>query len=54
MDSTRCYHRHNEKLKTFVLNDCILKIEVIELSNEFQILGLWNNIVNYFVFIREE
>ena len=42
----KTHYRYSRKSKTFVLNDCNVKIEVTELGKEFQILGPWNKIEN--------
>ena len=39
----KTHYRYSRKSKTFVLNDCNVKIEVTEFGKEFQILGPWNN-----------
>ena len=38
----KTHYRYSRKSKTFVLNDCNVKIEVTEFGKEFQILGPWN------------
>ena len=42
----KTHYRYSRKSKTFVLNDCNVKIEVTEFGKEFQILGPWNKIEN--------
>ena len=45
----KTHYRYSRKSKTFVLNDCNVKIEVTEFGKEFQILGPWNKIENCLV-----
>ena len=35
----KTHYRYNKKSETFVLNDCNMKIEVIEFGSESQIFG---------------
>ena len=44
----KTHYRYSRKSKTFVLNDCNVKIEVTEFGKEFQILGPWNKIYIYY------
>ena len=39
----KTHYRYSRKSKTFVLNDCNVKIEVTEFGKEFQILGPQRN-----------
>ena len=49
----KTHYRYSRKSKTFVLNDCNVKIEVTEFGKEFQILGPWNKIENCLVLVRQ-
>ena len=49
----KTHYRYNKKSKTFVLNNCNIKIEVIEFGREFQIFGPWNKTVNCLVLVRQ-
>ena len=49
----KTHYRYSRKSKTFVLNDCNVKIEVTEFGKEFQTLGPWNKIENCLVLVRQ-
>ena len=51
----KTHYRYSRKSKTFVLNDCNVKIEVTEFGKEFQILGqLWTAGTCFSAFISFE